>query len=543
MIKKYTTEAKINNISACMDFIENELAGLKISRNESIQSILSAEEVLAAEIKHADENASITVTVSHFMGSTSIRIVCSGTKMDISDIEDSWLIYDSFEPEEARIVERFLEKTLFSRISYKRIRNLNIYVIKVETSRFKSLYITLTALLLGVLCGILLKNASADAAKIIADNIFSPVYTMFLNALKLIVGPLVFFSITESIASFSDIKSLGRIALKVFALYVMTSLIAIVIGFAISSAFPIGDTSLQGLVSDAGASTIEKGNQVSVSIKDTITGIIPADIINPFLKSDMLQIIFVAVMLGISTSLVDSEGTFASFIKSGNKVFSKFTAIVIGFLPVAVFCSMAKMMIGMNIKDLVKVIVWVPCCYAGHFSMMIVYGVLLFLFAKYNPFKFFKLFMPAILTGFSTASSNATLPVSLEQCKKALKISPKLYSFSIPMGATLNMDGNCVTLVITAMFGARIFGIDITPSMVVAIVVAIMSLSMGAPGVPGGNLVCAAILMPIIGVPAETISLIMGLYSLVGMSQVAANVTGDAVVTTIVAKSEGMIEA
>lgn len=145
--------------------------------------------------------------------------------------------------------------------------------------------------------------------------------------------------------------------------------------------------------------------------------------------------------------------------------------------------------IGMNISSLLKVIVWVPCCYAGHFMMMVMYGVLLFVFARYNPYKFFKLFMPAILTGFSTASSNAALPVSMKQCGEALKISPRIYSFSIPMGATINMDGNCITLVITALFGARVFEIDISSSMVVAMVVAIMSLSLGAPGVPGGNLV------------------------------------------------------
>ncbi len=534
-------KADLGHIKEGMDYVTKELLKLKISKEERIQSILATEEILAAVIRHTDETDEVSISVNRLLGSTDIRIAAVG-----SQIEDSEIIHNLFDEteidsESLTIVQKFID-SVGTRINYKRTRSLNVCTIKVEVSRLRSLYLTLLALVLGIVFGIILKNLSLDFAKIVSDNILVPIYTMFLNALKLIVAPLVFFSIADSIAGFSDIRALGRIAMKVFVLYIFTSLIAIFVGFGISQIIPIGDSSMQSIITDAATSTITAGSEISVSIKDTIVGIIPSDIINPFLKADMLQIIFVAIMLGIATAMTDNEGAFANFIKSANKVFSKFTAMVIGFMPLAVFCSMAKMMIGMELKDLMKVIMWVPSCYAGHLTMMVVYGLLLALLIRYNPFKFFRLFMPAILTGFSTASSNATLPMSMKQCGEALKISPKIYSFSIPMGATLNMDGNCITLVITAMFGARIFGIDITPSMMFAMVIAIMSLSMGAPGVPGGNLVCAAILMPIIGVPAETISLIMGLYSLVGMSQVAANITGDAVVTTIVAKSENLIE-
>lgn len=541
-MKKLTVDACTSHIPDCMDFIENELSRLKIPKHEKIHSVLTAEDVIACVIDHAAENAKLSVFINRFMGTVSISVRCIGSEMNLPESWNSWYQSVGGDREEIEMIDHLMQKIGSSRVSYKRMRSLNVCSIKVEESRLKSLYVTLSAMVLGVLCGLILKEASPDAAQMLSSDLFTPVYTVFLNALKLIVAPLVFFSIADSIVGFSDIKSLGRIAMKVFLSYIATSFLAVGVGFLIADLFPIGDPSLQGLVTDSGATLIHQSNEVSVSIKGTLIGIVPSDIISPFLKSDMLQIIFVAAMLGIAASLADGRGVFAQFITSANKVFSKFTAIIISVMPFAIFCSMAKMMVGMNLGDLVKVIVWVPCCFAGHFVMMIVYGVLLMLIARYNPLKFYRLFMPAILTGFSTSSSNATLPVSMDRCAEGLKISPKIYSFSIPMGATINMDGNCITLVITALFGARIFGIEMTSSAIVALIIAILSLSFGAPGIPSGNLVCIAILMPIIGIPAEMVSLVMGLYSLVAMSQTAANVTGDAVITTIVAKSENLIE-
>ena len=144
--------------------------------------------------------------------------------------------------------------------------------------------------------------------------------------------------------------------------------------------------------------------------------------------------------------------------------------------------------------------------------------------------------------GFSSSSSNVVMPLSMKQCGEKLGISSRIYSFSIPLGATVNMDGSCITLIITALFAARIFALPVTTAMLVSMVITIIALSMGSPGVPGGNLVCMSILLPTIGIPAEAISIVMGFYSLVGMSQVMTNVTGDAVVTTIVAKWEKAID-
>ena len=173
--------------------------------------------------------------------------------------------------------------------------------------------------------------------------------------------------------------------------------------------------------------------------------------------------------------------------------------------------------------------------------MIVVYMILLLLFARLNPLKFISKYYPAMISAFTLSSSNAALPSSIRQCKK-LGISEKVYSFSLPLGATINMDGSCITLMISALFFARIYQLPMDGSMLLQLFIAIIVLSVGAPGVPGGNLVCLTLLIPQIGVPAEAISLLIGLYPIISMMQTMANVTGDAVVTTIAARTEKMVD-
>ncbi len=210
-------------------------------------------------------------------------------------------------------------------------------------------------------------------------------------------------------------------------------------------------------------------------------------------------------------------------------------------MPAAVFCSMAKMIISMNIGSLASVLVWIPTIYFGDVIMIVIYGLMILIFARINPIKFFKKFYPVMLTAYAFASSNSTLPYSMETCENSLGIHKRIYAFSLPLGATINMDGTCIAQMVSALFMAKIFGVPVTGSTILTLAVSIFILSVGAPGVPGGALVCISLLLPQIGVPAEAISLIMGLYSIIGMMLVCVNVTGDAVVTLIIARAEKLI--
>lgn len=535
-------KANKNNISKIITFIDHELSKYKIAKKEKIKALFSAEEAIDNLINNASANVDISLNVRKFFGSYNIRITCEGSKIDLASINKKKYKLDNLTNEESAVLDEMVEKLCDSNVSYKRNKDTNICIIKVAKSKYRNLYLTLSGLVLGIICGLTLKYVPTEISLAITKNFFEPVYIMFINALKFIVAPLVFLSIAESIAGFSSLAALGRIASKVLALFLITSAIAVCVGLASSLIFPIGDSSLQDLISDAGSAAIANGSEVSFSLKNMIVGIIPSDIINPFLKMDMLQVIFVAILIGTATSFVGNESTFAKFIKSANEVVSQVVSLVIKFLPLAVFCSMSKMMVEMDFVQLGKVMVWVPACYVGHLLMLVVNAILLLLLAKYNPITFYKKFVPAIVTAFSTSSSNATLPITIRQCRDALKISPKVYSFSLPMGATVNMNGSCITLIVSAMFAMHIFGVDLSASVFFAAFITIISLAMGCPGIPGSSIVCCTVLMPVVGVPAEFISLIMALDPLVDMIATVTNITGDAVTTTIVAKSENLIE-
>ena len=441
------------------------------------------------------------------------------------------------------MIHNLVSKWFGEYFSFRYVRGMNKITIKVKASRLRNLIFTLLALIGGVAAGLLIHEVLPEqVGKGIISYAFSPVYTMFMNALKMIVAPLVFCSVASSIADFGDLKALGKIAGKIILFYMFTSVVAIGVGYVTYQIFPIGTPALASAVTDAASATIAAGSNMDISIKDTIINIIPNNIITPFQTSNMLQLIFMAVVLGLAASALTKTFPFIrTVLVVANSICAKITTALVGFIPLVVFCSMAKMMISIDLSQLVNVVVWVPVLYFGDILMLGVYVILLMVMGKLNPLSFIRKYYPVMITAFSFASSNATLPTSLKQAEE-MGISRRVYSFSLPLGATINMDGTCVALMVSTLFMAKIFGVAITGSILLSLFFSIFVLSIGAPGVPGAALICLSLLVQQIGVPAESISLVMGLYPLAGMMLCTVNVTGDAVGTAIVARHENLID-
>ena len=548
-MKTFEMQCDPEQIAKAVDFIRDALKEKGVPQKKIIKAALSAEEVLVQLIAHAPEEKRkeqrILIEAGGFFGEVSLRFKAKGSEFTLAELKQSLSLEDLGDEDANNVVLRLMEKLLGDDLSIKNAGGTNRVTMQVKKSHYAGLLITLACLVLGVATGLFMQNAfPAEISSAISANLFTPVYTMFMNGLKMIVAPLVFCSVAASIADFGDLKALGRIALRIVLLYVCTSAIAIFIGFAAYQIFPIGDPSLAEAVSlEEAEATLAKGENVTISIKDTIVGIIPSDIITPFQKSEMLQLIFMAVMLGIAASAIAKKMPEArNLLVVLNEVCSRITAALVRFIPLVVFCSMAKMMLSMNLGHLMNVAVWVPVIYFGDILMICAYLVLLLLLGGLNPLKFLKGFYPAMVSAFVFSSSNAALPSSMKQCEQ-MGISSRVYSFSLPLGATINMDGSCISLMVSALFFAKIFSIPVSGSVLLSLFISIIVLSLGSPGVPGGNLVCIALLVPQIGVPAEAISLVMGLYPIVSMMQTCANVTGDAVVTAIVAKREKLLDA
>ncbi|MBO4394880.1 MAG: dicarboxylate/amino acid:cation symporter [Eubacterium sp.] len=532
-----STEKAINYISKLLD-------DRKVSKKEKARTMLIAEETIVRMIEHSDENSVLVIESHGFLGNINLRLKNSGSEFDVDDIEDH-LLFDGDPGEDNEfnnVIHSLVERVFWDRLSIRNQKGQNRAEISVTKSSYSTIVYTLGALAIGILVGILLKMFTSDNVQGFSTTyIFDPLFNIFMNALKMMIGPLVFCSIASSIAEFTDLRTLGKIAVKVICAYLITSAIAIFIGYMSSFLLPDGNPALTHALGNQAESIVSAGETTDVSILGTIVNIVPIDIISPFQKSDMLQIIFLAAILGVTgAALANRIPSIRRSLSVANNVCSTIVTYLVKFVPLVVFCSVAKMVLNIDLKEFKDVLFWLLICYLGCILMICVYLVLLLVVGRVNPFTYLKKFFPAILTAFSTSSSNATLPTSLNQCDE-LGISRKVSSFSLPLGATINMDGSCVTLVITAVFMAGIYGVSLDGKVLMTLFISIMALSIGCPGIPGSGLVCMAILFPQIGVPAEAVAIIMGLYPVACMMLTATNVTGDAVVTTIIARQSGML--
>ena len=389
---------------------------------------------------------------------------------------------------------------------------------------------------LGVLLGIIIRSLSNGVIKdtIFLDGILNVLGTGFINAIKMLVVPLVFASITCGVASLSNIKSLGRIGGKTLMFYLFTTAIAISvaigIGFLVKPGVGLDMSSL--IVQEP---TIGEGQ----TIADLIIGMIPTNPIKAMVEGDMLQIIVFSVLFGGTISLLgDKANHVKNFMISLNEVCLKMVNIVMNLAPFGVFALIANTFATTGFEafgSLVKYMLVVLLALAVH--AVVVYSGLLKVFTGLNIMPFIKRFASVAAVTFSTASSGAALPIT----KKAMDdsgVSNKVSSFTIPLGATINMDGTAIMQGAATVFIAQIYGIELGIGQILAVIVTATLASIGTAAVPGVGLVMLSMVLRTVGLPVEGIGLIMGVDRILDMCRTTINVFGDCICTLIVSKSE-----
>lgn len=520
-------------------FIQNTLEAYGTDRKTVLRTLLSTEELLARMT-----DGPLSVSVRNLFGELEVQLRGCGAPFDIADIADASVEHE--DPEVQSVIRSLMQKLLGGTVAVTCSRGRIHATVSVKKSPQKQLFKTLAGLALGTLAGIFVRLCLPPSVQsVLCADVFDVVSTVFLNAIKIVVTPLVFFSIAASLAGVSDMKALGRIGVKVAFFSIMASFLAIGAGLVTDYIFPTGDPALQAgvTVTAASSSIVNESGSVSLSLADTVKKIVPSDIISPLLNADMLQVIFLAILMGAAAS---KAGEYAPACRKGlealNAIFNRATAMIISIMPAAIFCSMAKMVININAECVLSLLSWPLAVCLGFLIQFILYALLILVAGKLNPLTFFRKFSSPILTALSLCSSNATLPLSMETCGKKLGIDQKIYSFSIPLGQTINMHGNIISLMVSAFFMTKTYGIVPSPHTIVQLCISVFILCTGSPGIPGGSLVALAVLLPQLGVPVEAISLIMGLYPIAGMLMAGINVAGNAVVTTITAKSEHLLD-
>jgi len=398
----------------------------------------------------------------------------------------------------------------------------------------------LIAMILGLTLGSLINSFAAEQAFIqdyLVHGLFHVIGAAFINALKMLVVPLVTFSLICGVCGIGDINALGRIGLKSFLLYLTTT------GLAITLALVVAIAIAPGKDFQSPSLNTEFTAKESPAISDVFINLIPSNPIQGFAEGNMLQIIFFVILFAIAMLMSGETGKqLAETAEKLNEVMMNVVTLVMDFAPIGVFFLMAKTFSEQGFSLILPML--------GYFSVVVLclllhalgtFSVLLIFLAKLNPLIFLKKMRSAHIFAFSTASSNATIPITLQAVEKRIGVNNTTAAFTVPLGATINMDGTAIMQGVATVFIANVYQIDLSIVQYITIIGMSILASIGTAGVPGVGLIMLAMVFNQVGLPVEGIGLIIGVDRLLDMMRTVVNITGDATVTCIVARSENTI--
>lgn len=417
--------------------------------------------------------------------------------------------------------------------------------IREERNEKKKLGLTtiiFIALLLGAITGLILHYWVPEGFirdTVLINGVFYVFGNGFLRGMRMLVVPLVFCSLVCGAMSIGDTKKLGRVGVKTILFYLATTALAITV------ALGVGILINPGRNLDMSAITIaETTIAESKPFVDVILEIIPINPIQSLAEGNMLQIIVFALIIGIILAKQgERASTVANFISQGNNIMMDMTLIVMKVAPIGVFSLIAKTFAAIGFDGFAPMLKYMgSVLFALGLQCFIVYLLMLKGLTGLSPIKFIKKFAPVMGFAFSTATSNATIPLSIETLHKKLGVSKKISSFTIPLGATINMDGTAIMQGVAVIFVAQAFNITLTPADYLTVIATATIASIGTAGVPGVGLITLSMVFASVGLPVEGIGIIMGIDRLLDMARTAVNITGDAVCTTIVAYQDDLVD-
>lgn len=392
-------------------------------------------------------------------------------------------------------------------------------------------------LILGAIAGIIY---GPDAA------VIRPVGTAFIRLIKMVVIPLIFASLLVGVASLGDLRKLGRVGAKTFAFYIAYYVSAVALGLFLANSLKPGNNLPEHIQTELMASYGKTAGMQTIraeekhNIGEVLLDIIPDNPADSFVRANMLQIIFIAMFMGVVISLLNKAKMkpVISFFEAINDIMIKIVEIVIKIAPFAVFALIAAVVGTFGMDILMSLVRYCAVVIGGLLILAFTYPAVVWLFTKYPYLKFWKGISKAQLIAFSTCSSSATLPVTMECAEDNIGVSKQISSFVLPLGATINMNGTALYQGVTAIFIAQVYGMNLTIGDQLVIVLTATLASIGAAGAPAMGVLMLVIVLRQVGIPLEGIALILGVERILDMSRTVINITGDVAAATIIAHSE-----
>lgn len=412
-------------------------------------------------------------------------------------------------------------------------------------SQEKKISLTMKVLIgmaLGIIVGLVINLLGMNGEgsfihEYIVNGFFHIIGKMFVTGLKMLVVPLVFFSLISGVLGIGDIKSLGRVGAKSFGLYMITTAIAIAVAIAFAASLGIGE----GVNMSTTASFSAKE---APSLSSVFIDIIPSNVVNAMALGKMLQIIFFSILTGISILMVGKKAQpIVELVEISNEIMMKMVNVIMSIAPYAVFALLAKAIANLGLNLLVDLAAYVVVLIAALLAhLFVTLMIILKLFSGMSPVTFLKKMRETQIFAFSTSSSNATIPVTLRTVTERLGVKNSVASFTVPFGATINMDGTAIMQGVATVFIANVYGVELGITGYLTVILMSVLASIGTAGVPGVGLVMLSMVFAQVGLPVEGIGLILGVDRLLDMIRTAVNVSGDAAVSVIVGKSENKLK-
>lgn len=399
------------------------------------------------------------------------------------------------------------------------------------------------ALIGGLILGILLHYlmpAGHFRDDILVEGVFYVIGQLFIRLMQMLVVPLVFFSIVDGVRNMGDTKTLGSIGGRILAYYLITTALAIIIAILTAKLINPG----VGMQAGQGVSQeVEIPEDADISFANTILEFVPTNPINAFAEGNMLQIIVFAVISGIVLSVLqDRVETLGNIVTEMNDFMMEMTMGVMKFAPVGVFFLIARTFTSLGYSAILSMVSYMVSVFLGlAFQLLLVYMILLAVFVRVNPFSFLKKFVQVMAFGFSTASSSAAVPANIRRLEE-IGVDTKVSSFTIPLGATINMDGTAIMQGVAVVFISNVYGIELSANDFMTVILTATIASIGTAAIPSVGLVTLSMVLTSVGLPVEGIAMIMGIDRILDMSRTAVNLTGDAVGTIIVSNSLGLFD-
>lgn len=537
MLKKFPVTSHDLPTAEILTSIREFLSSLKISPKELNRTALMCEESVNLLLEHAQPGTA-KLYLRKVLGTVSIEVSIPGQEFAFTE-DFSPLSVETDDDEAKTALQTLLLRSFGDRVSFKRRNGRNSVRITVQKSPYSFLYQTLSAIVLAVLCGVVCRNFVPESVYSALNYAFlEPVRTMFMSALKIVIAPIVFFSLVNSVSQFGGVSNIGKTGGKFMVVFLMMELLGCVAaGLVFYGAGALGFpfTRLAGALSE----TVQASG-TEWSIRDVIVNIVPSNFVRPFLQSDMLQLMFLGIICGISVGMIgDYSKPLTDMFKACNELFMKMTSLLTKFIPFAVLCSIWSMVLTAGAGLLFSLAGIIFIVLAGLAVLMVVDCVRLKM-SGLSVVKFVRKYSPAMAHVLSTTSSVASLPENMKAAD-SLGIPQKIYSFALPLGVIFSKNGSIFYRALTALFMAEVFGVEVSFWVMVSVLVSAAVITLSTPGVPGGAYIAFSALLAQMGVPAEALACIIGVDAVMDIFIAVVNSFGVMVSSLTISKAEGSL--